>query len=281
MKEGLAALVVTALALLPMTACSSGSPSSSKSPSDPGSGSISASNSPTTSTSRDAANDSAQDTSHAELADSAVVFAAASLSEVFPQIVAGSSYSFDGSSGLVDQLSGGAPADVFVSADKTNMDKAVEAGVIEGDPILFATNFLTLVVPAGNPAGVTGFDSSLDSAKLVTCATEVPCGAATQRLAVASGTTLAPVSEESSVTDVLGKVISGEADAGIVYVTDATRAGDSVEKIDIAGAQDDPNTYWIAQVRDAPHPEAGAAFIAEITGTGASVLQEFGFGAAR
>lgn len=269
MNMGLAALAVTALALLPLTACSS-SDSSADAP-----------DSTTTSTPQDATNESTQHPSHAGLADDAVVFAAASLSEVFPQIVAGSSYSFDGSSGLVDQLKGGAPADVFASADKANMDKAVEAGVIEGNPVLFATNYLVLVVPAGNPAGVTGFDASLDSAKLVTCAAEVPCGAATQRLAEASDTKLAPVSEESSVTDVLGKVTSGEADAGIVYVTDATRADDEVEQINIAGAQDDPNTYWIAQVKDAPHLEAGAAFIAEITGTGAPVLQEFGFGSAK
>lgn len=211
-----------------------------------------------------------------------IVFAAASLSKVFPEITgdADIAYSFDGSSGLVDQLKGGAPADVFASADKKNMDKAVAEGLIDGEPTMFATNYLVLVVPAGNPAQVTGFDASLDGVKLVTCAAEVPCGAATARLSEAKALTLKPVSEESSVTDVLGKVTSGEADAGIVYATDATSAGDKVETIEIDGAKDDPNTYWIALVRNAPDKAAGQAFIDAILGAdGQQKLSEYGFGA--
>lgn len=211
-------------------------------------------------------------------ADGATIFAAASLSKVFPLIESNVNYSLDGSSGLVDQLAGGAPADVFASADKANMDKAVAAGVIEGDPVMFATNHLVLVTPADNPANITGFDSSLDGTRLVTCAPEVPCGAATARISESTGLTLAPVSQESSVTDVLGKVTSGEADAGIVYATDASGAGKKVLTFEIPGATGDPNTYWIAQVKDAPHPEAGAAFIAAITGPGSAQLQQFGFG---
>ncbi|WP_197510187.1 substrate-binding domain-containing protein [Tessaracoccus coleopterorum] len=138
----------------------------------------------------------------------AVVFAAASLNTVFPGIAA-ANYSFDGSSGLVDQLKGGAPADVFASADRKNMDKAVEAGLIDGDPVLFATNYLVLVTPADNPAGITGFDDSLDGVKLVVCAPDVPCGAATVKAAEANGIELRPVSEEAKVTDVLGKVTAG------------------------------------------------------------------------
>lgn len=80
----------------------------------------------------------------------AIVFAAASLNTVFPAI-ADATYSFDGSSGLVDQLKGGALADVFASADKKNMDKAVDADLIDSDPVMFATNYLVLVTPADNP----------------------------------------------------------------------------------------------------------------------------------
>ena len=208
-----------------------------------------------------------------------IVFAAASLNTVFPDI-ADAKYSFDGSSGLVDQLKGGAPADVFASADKKNMDKAVEAGLIDGEPQMFATNYLVLAVPAGNPGGITGFDASLDGKKLVICAAEVPCGAATARIGEAAGLTLSPVSEEANVTDVLGKVTSGEADAGIVYVTDATGAGDAVETIEIDGAKDDPNTYWIAVVTGAPDKEAGQAFVDRIlSDAGQQILASYGFGA--
>lgn len=215
---------------------------------------------------------------------SSIVFAAASLNKVFPEITgdADIAYSFDGSSGLVDQLKGGAPADVFASADRKNMDKAVEAGLIDGDPQLFATNYLVLVTPAGNPAGVTGLDVSLDGKKLVVCAAEVPCGAATARISEANGVTLTPVSEESSVTDVLGKVTSGEADAGIVYATDATSAGDKVETLQIDGAKDDPNTYWIGLVAGAPDKAAGQAFIDLIlSADGQTKLAEYGFGTAQ
>lgn len=208
------------------------------------------------------------------------VFAAASLNKAFPLASEGMDvdYSFDGSSGLVDQLKGGAPADVFASADKKNMDKAVEAGLIDGDPVQFATNYLVLVTPSDNPGGVTGFDSSLDGKKLVICAAEVPCGAATVKVAEAAGLTLTPVSEESSVTDVLGKVTSGEADAGIVYATDATQAGDDVATFDIPGAQDDPNTYWIAVVTNAPNPTGARAFVDLIMGGGQATLGDLGFG---
>ena len=215
------------------------------------------------------------------LAAEATVFAAASLVDVFPLIVDGAAYSFDGSSGLVDQLVGGAPADVFASADQKNMDRAVDEGVIAGDPVMFATNYLVLVVPAGNPAGVTGFDESLDGAKLVVCAADVPCGAATARVAEANDLTLSPVSEEANVRDVLGKITSGEGDAGLVYMTDATSAADAVEIFDVPGAADDPNTYWIAVVKDAPNPAAAQTFIDAVMGPGAATLADFGFGPAR
>lgn len=209
------------------------------------------------------------------------VFAAASLSEAFLAAAGAAdvSFSFDGSSGLVDQIVGGAPADVFASADKRTMDKAVGAGVVDGDPVMFATNYLVLVVPTGNPGGVTGFDRSLDGVRLVACAPEVPCGGATARVAESAGLILKPVSEESNVTDVLGKVTSGEADAGIVYATDATRAVEQVEVLDIPGAQNDPNTYWIAKVTEAPNPAGADAFIVQITGEqGQAALGAFGFG---
>lgn len=211
------------------------------------------------------------------------VFAAASLTKALPEVASGNvAYSFDGSSGLVDQIVGGAPADVFASADKRNMDKAVAANVIDGTPAMFATNYLVLVVPPGNPGKVTGFDASLNGVKLVVCAPEVPCGAATRRVAERAGLALRPVSEEPNVTDVLGKVTSGEADAGVVYATDAASAGDKVTRLEIAGAKDDPNTYWIAKVAKAPNPAGADAFIAHVLSPdGQQVLTRHGFGPPR
>lgn len=216
------------------------------------------------------------------------VFAAASLtgaftefSETFEEANPGVEIrlSFGGSSGLVDQLAGGAPADVFASADRANMRRAVDEGVISGEPTLFATNVLTLITPAGDPAGITGLDSSLDGTRLVVCADGVPCGSATYDLAERAGVELQPVSEETSVTDVRGKVASGEADAGIVYATDARAAGDAVETIPIAGAGDDPNRYPIAAVEGTDRPDLAQQFTDAVAGEeGRAVLDRFGFG---
>ena len=178
----------------------------------------------------------------------------------------------------MDQLQGGAPADVFASADKKNMDRAVAAGLIDGDPAMFATNYLVLITPADNPGAVTGFNSSLDGKKLVICSPDVPCGAATQKAATANSLTLTPVSEESKVTDVLGKVSAGEADAGLVYATDAAKAGSAVKVFDVPGAKDDPNTYWIGVVKGAPNKASATAFIATVLGEGQAKLSAFGFG---
>lgn len=209
-----------------------------------------------------------------------VVFAAASLNKILPEIEPNANYSFDGSSGLVDQVAGGAPADVFASADKKSMDRAVAEGLIDGEPKMFATNYLVLVVPKGNPAGVTGFDASLDGVKLVVCAEDVPCGAATKKMAEANSLTLKPVSEETKVTDVLGKVASGEADAGLVYATDAA-SSDAVEVMDVPGAKEDPNTYWVAVVKGAANSAEGRAFADKLASEWGAQLQEFGFGPAQ
>lgn len=208
----------------------------------------------------------------------ATVFAAASLAAPFEEIAHGHdvAFSFDGSAGLVDQIAGGAPADVLATADRRTMDRAAEQGLVVAEPTMFATNQLVLVTPSDNPAGITGLDDSLAGAKLVVCAPEVPCGGATQRLADAVGATLEPVSEESKVTDVLGKVTSGEADAGLVYLTDAMAAGDAVEMIEVPEAAEHPNTYWIAEVAGGDVDEARA--LIELVMGSQDVLADHGFG---
>lgn len=216
------------------------------------------------------------------------VFAAASLSAAFTELaddfeVANPGVevrlSFDGSSGLVDQIAGGAPADVLASADLRTMDRAVADGAIAGEPTVFATNVLTLITPPGNPAGITGLDASLDGTRLVACAEGVPCGDAARVLAQRAGVDLRPVSEESRVTDVRGKVTSGEADAGIVYATDARAVSGQVEQVRITGAETSPNEYPIAVLERAADRALAREFVDSVTGPdGRAVLESHGFG---
>lgn len=216
------------------------------------------------------------------------VFAAASLQTAFTKIGKGFTaehpnakvtFSFNGSSSLVDQLKGGAPADVFASADEANMTKATDAALMSGTPRIFATNVLTLVVEPGNPKKITGLDASLDGAKLVVCANGVPCGNATAKLASQLGVTLKPVSEEQKVTDVLGKVTSGEADAGVVYTTDATGAGDKVTAVPISGSGDVVNRYPIAVTASSKQAALAGQFTDYVmSAKGQEILTSFGFG---
>lgn len=217
-------------------------------------------------------------------ADAVTVFAAASLTAAFQEIAAEHpelrvTFQFDGSPTLVEQLTAKPDAaDVLATADRRTMATAVDAGLVDAQPAVFATNVGVLIVPRGNPGRVTGLDSSLDGAKLVICAETVPCGVTARAIAEAAGVRLRPVSEEQKVTDVRGKVESGEADAGIVFATDARSAGRSVETIALPGADRAATAYPIALVADAPHQEAGRAFVAAVTGPrGRAVLERHGF----
>jgi molybdate transport system substrate-binding protein len=178
----------------------------------------------------------------------------------------------------VARTSAGAPADVLATANESTMQQAVDGGAVVGDPVVFAENVLTLVVPPGNPAGVTGLDASLDQAKLVVCAPQVPCGAATAELAKLEGLQLHPVSEESSVTDVLGKVSSGQADAGLVYTTDAIGAGEAVQIVNVPGADRVVNRYPVAALTESRNPELARLWVDTLTGdAGRKALADAGF----
>jgi molybdate transport system substrate-binding protein len=229
-------------------------------------------------------------TSTSAQARTLTVFAAASLTSTFTEIGeqfeaanpgVTVTFSFAGSSDLVTQITEGAPADVFASADEKNMTKVTDASLNEGDPVDFATNVLEIATPAGNPAGVSSFaDLANPDLKVVVCAEQVPCGSATKTVETATGVTLTPVSEESSVTDVLGKVTSGEADAGLVYVTDVTAAGDAVTGVEFPESSEAVNTYPITALGDAADAELAQQFVEFVTGTqGQSVLADAGFGA--
>jgi len=185
---------------------------------------------------------------------------------------------FAGSSDLASQIKGGSDVDVFASADEPNMDKV--SSMVK-DPTIFATNTLTIVTEPGNPEDITGMKDLADpDLAVVVCAPEVPCGNATGRLAKKEHVTLDPASEEAKVTDVLAKVTSGEADAGLVYVTDATGAGDDVTTVEPKGADAVVNDYPIATLEESASPEDAQAFVDLVTGKeGQKVLRADGFGA--
>jgi molybdate transport system substrate-binding protein len=200
------------------------------------------------------------------------VLAAASLQKVFtqlkPQFEAANpgaelQFSFGGSSDLAQQIVNGAPADIFASANNTQMKVVVDAGRVAGIPQPFVTNVLTIVVPPGNPKGIHSFaDLAKPGVTEVVCAPQVPCGAATTKIEQATKIKLSPASEESDVLAVLSKVEAKVADAGLVYVTDARSAGGKVETVDFPQAKAAVNTYPIAVISNAPHAQLAQAFVA-------------------
>lgn len=217
------------------------------------------------------------------------VYAAASLSATFEQIAdefetehqgVEVKLSLGGSSDLATQIQEGAPADVFASADTAVMDGLVDAEMTAAAPEDFATNTLEIATPPDNPAGVTSFqDLAASGLDLVVCAPEVPCGAAARSMADRLGLTLHPVSEEESVTDVLAKVTSGEADAGVVYATDVAAAGDDVHGVPFPESGQVVNTYPIAPVTGSDHPDLAADFIHVVESeAGQQILRDAGFG---
>jgi molybdate transport system substrate-binding protein len=219
-----------------------------------------------------------------------VVFAAASLDNVFPTLAKGFekanpgttvTFSFAGSPTLVSQIGAGAPADAFASADAVNMKNAVATGATGGSPVTFATNVLAIAVPPGNPAHITTFaDLAKPGIKTVVCAPAVPCGAATATVEKDTGITLKPVSEEPAVTDVLAQVESGNADAGVVYTTDIKGADGKVGSVAFPEAKDVINVYSMVTVTQGANTAGGEAFVAYVTGhDGQKALRAAGFGA--
>jgi molybdate transport system substrate-binding protein len=218
------------------------------------------------------------------------VFAAASLKGAFTDIAAAFETehadvdivtNFAGSSALVTQIVEGAPTDVFASADMANMGRLTEAGGVAGEPVVFATNRAELVVAAGNPRGIEGLAALRDSALvLVTCAPVVPCGAYAADVFARAGVAVQPDSLEENVGAVLTKVVSGEADAGIVYTTDVLAAGDAVTGVTIPPEHNVVAEYPIAVTSAADHPDVARAFVDFATGPeGRAILAAYGFGA--
>jgi molybdate transport system substrate-binding protein len=213
------------------------------------------------------------------------VFAAASLTAAFNKI--GQDYTaanpntkvtfnFAGSQALATQIQQSAPADVFASADTTNLGKVKD---LVATPQNFASNLLRIIVAKGNPKGIKGLaDLSRGDLKVVLAAPEVPAGKYAQQALGAQHVTVKPVSLEDNVKAVVTKVSLGEADAGIVYVTDVTAGGDKVAGVDIPNDQNVPATYPIATVKASSHQSEAQAFVDMVrSDQGQQVLSSFGF----
>jgi molybdate transport system substrate-binding protein len=214
--------------------------------------------------------------------DGPTVFAASSLTEVFPKIDPGATYSFAGSDDLATQIQEGAPADVYAAASTKYPDELYAAGLVD-KPEVFATNKLVLIVPKDNPAGIQSVDDLKNKdVKLVIGAEGVPIGDYTRTVLEnmgASDVLQQVVSREDDVKGVVGKVALGEADAGFVYATDVKPVADKVAAIELPAQAQAEVDYEIAVVKDAPHHDAAHAFVERVLGDdGRSALSEAGFG---
>lgn len=214
------------------------------------------------------------------------VLAAASLTETFTELAAAFEsehpgvevrLAFDSSATLAQQAVGGAPADVLATADERTMGDAADA--LAAEPRVFATNEMVLATPAGNPAGIRAL-GDLDRADVtwVACAETAPCGAVAA--ALTRDLARAPASLEVDVRAVLTKVAADEADAGLVYATDALAAGDDVASFPIAGASRNRTAYAVAPLEQAADPGPAGEFVdLVLSGTGREILEDAGFGA--
>lgn len=217
------------------------------------------------------------------------VAAAASLAEVFGELKDrfearhhGARVLLDlGSSGaLAAQVERGAPADVFASANAQVMEQVRQAGAVEGSPTTFARNSLELVVRPGNPLHVRSLRDLARAPVVALCATGAPCGASAARALDEAGVAL-PVSHVTRGQDVaatLRQVTAGDADAAVVYVTDARTVGDRGEAVPIAAAQNLVTDYRIAVLSGSAHVALARAWIAFVRGpVGRAVLRDAGF----
>jgi molybdate transport system substrate-binding protein len=221
-------------------------------------------------------------------ATSIVVFAALPLKPAFT-LLAGEfqtdnpratiDFDFATSSELANKLTQGASADIFASADSAQMDTVVKADLTSSDPINFASNTLVIVTTQGDPKQIRSFaDLARPDLRVAVCQASVPCGSATQRIEDNTGVHLNPVSEESVSSGVLGKVTSGEADAGLVYLTDAHKAGDTVTAVKFPESNDAVFEYPIAILKRTSQPSLAQKFVDLVTGaTGQQVLTQAGF----
>lgn len=222
------------------------------------------------------------------LSGTASVFAASSLTASFRAL--GTSFdaahpgvtvtcNFAGTPTLIAQIEQGAPADVFASADTTNMTKLMTDGFTTGTPQVFAHNQLEIVVAPGNPKGITGLaDLAKPGLIYISAGPTVPAGKYALQALATAGVKVTPKSLETDVASVVSKIELGEADAAIVYATDVQAAGSKVQGVPIPTGQNVIATYPIVAVKGTKNAAVATAFIAYlISANGQSTLATFGF----
>jgi molybdate transport system substrate-binding protein len=219
---------------------------------------------------------------HAAARAQLTVYAAASLTDVFPQIDPAGRYSFGGSNTLAAQIQQGAPADVFASANTTLPAQLFARGQCSR-PVVFTRNTLVLVVPRSNPAGIhTVFDLSKQGVKLVIAGSGVPVGSYTlqvlKQMNLSTGVLKNVVSRETDVREVLAKVALGEADAGFVYSTDARTVPGKVTVIKVPAWAQPKVQYGICIVSSSANKADAQAFVNKVMSkAGQAKLIAFGF----
>ena len=216
------------------------------------------------------------------------VSAASSLADVFPVIAKAFQkrypgttvkFNFGGSSTLVNQIKSGAPVDVLATASEPTMWSAVNAGLV-GMPLAFAKNTMAIAMPADNPAKIRSLADLARPGTLVgVCATTVPCGVAARELLARNKVSITPVTQELDVRSLLGKVVSGDLDAGIVYVTDVKAVGNKVTSVQIPARLNVTTTYQIATVGETGTPEVAQRFVDYVrySVSAQGILRAYGF----
>ena len=210
------------------------------------------------------------------------VYAAASLTDVFPAIDAGPKYSFAGSNALAAQIQLGAPADVFASANTSIPATLFAKGLIE-QPVNFTRNTLVIVVPKANPAGINSiYDLTNPGVTIDIANSAVPVGSYTLQILGQMNLTKAVlahvVSQETDVREVLSKVALGQVDAGFVYSTDAQTVPGQVTVIKVPAWAQPKVTYALAVVTHSPNQAAAQSFIQEVLSkAGQAKMLSFGF----
>lgn len=227
-------------------------------------------------------------TTEQTLSGSLTVFAASSLTDALTKAgdvlkgrYGGTSFvfNFGSSSTLATQIGNGAPADLFASADETNMQKIVDARLTDGAPSFFTSNRLAIAVAPGNPRNVASLaDLTRAGLVVVLAAPTVPAGKYALDSLRKAGVTVTPASQELDARSVLNKVALGEADAGIVYVTDVRSAGPRVSGVEIPERHQVVARYPIAVVTGAKNPALARVFVDYLLGEeGQQLLAGFGF----
>jgi len=217
------------------------------------------------------------------------VSAAASLTEAFTQIGkqfekrhpgTDVTFNFDASSALVLQIQGGAPVDVFASADEANMEKLTSAGQVTARPVVFARNKLEMAVKPGNPERVRSLADLATVGVVSLCAPEVPCGKYADAALATAGVTIPPeeITRGQNAKATLTAVSAGDAEAAIVYVTDVRAAGASVDGVRIPNRQNQIATYPIAPLAESTNRATARAFAKYVASpAGEKVLRRYGF----